>query len=119
MRLAYLSLLMLLPICPPAAAQDRPKVMVWGDGVTSCGKFIQAMNENPENEVSFGQWLHGYISGRNEADRLVRDHAAGIDRESLMIWITNYCKSNPLDSFFVAASALISELKAKGRIELR
>ena len=101
-----------------AEAQDH-KVMIWGAGTISCGEFIKVVAKNPQNEVVFGQWLNGYISGRNFADRSVADYAAGLDRTALISWITNYCKDNPLDVFFNAAEALITELRSKGRIERR
>lgn len=103
----------------PATAQQPDGIMVWGAGATSCGEFLKAMNENPRSEVAFGQWLHGYITARNFLDLKAVDYAAGVDRAGLFAWITNHCKSHPLDSFFWATEALIAELKAKDRIRQR
>lgn len=118
MQLAAAMLIVLVSL-PAAAQQQREKVMIWGAGLTSCGEFLKIVEDNPRSEVTFGQWLHGYISGRNYADRGVVDYAAGLERAALMAWITNHCKNNLLDSFLDATEALIRELQARGRIERR
>jgi hypothetical protein len=94
-------------------------MMVWGAGTATCAEFVKVTEQSPVNEVAFGQWLHGYLTGRNHADSSVTDHAAGIDRVALLAWITKYCKEHPLDTFFVASDALIRELQSTGRMQRR
>jgi hypothetical protein len=94
-------------------------VVTRGNGGVSCGIYIRVMAQNPQNEVSFGQWLDGYISGLNDADRAGVNHGAGLYRDVLMGWITNYCISHPLDLFVDASRALVREISARQRIQGR
>ena len=100
-------------------ASEKNPVMVWGAGNVSCGQFVKVIGSNPGNERVFGQWLHRFISGLNEADRTTVDYAAGLDRDALMTWVTNYCRNNPLDSFYGASRALVNEMTVKERIKSR
>lgn len=111
--------LMMLGSSSVLSAAKNVEVLLWGVGGTSCGHFIALMEENPQNELTFGQWHQGYITALNSMDRSVVDHAANIDRVGLMTWITNYCKGKPLDSYYEATVNLVHQLRKDGRIKTR
>jgi hypothetical protein len=90
--------------------------MVWGVGQHSCGKFLENLKDNPKNETPYGQWLQGYITGRNHASSEISDYAGGTDRPALMAWISNYCREHPLDSFYDAVNRLLQTLEKTGRV---
>lgn len=103
-----------------AAAEERGAgVATWGIGQISCGRFVQERERRPGNrgpyDATFRQWLLGFITALNwsAADR--RDLLEGSDAEGAMLWVENYCRGKPLDTFLDAALALRQELANKPR----
>jgi hypothetical protein len=59
-------------------------------------------------------WLNGYITAYNQYVPLAKgDVATGTDANGLTGWIDNYCAAHPLDYVAQAATALITELRAR------
>lgn len=55
----------------------------------------------------------GYLSGL--AMQSDKDVLAGLDAPSLYLWVTNYCKANPLETTTNAGYILFLELSKKLR----
>lgn len=107
-------------IMQAAHAEDPAKgVVIWGIGQISCGRFIQERERRAgpygSYDATFRQWLLGFITALNWAGPDRRDLLAGADAEGAMLWIENYCRARPLDTFFDAALALRRELAEKSR----
>lgn len=73
----------------------------WVDHHSTSSPDIQAVIQN--------NWVAGYLSGM--AVGLNADILDSPSGESLILWLTNYCKNNPLDNMSTAASHLAVELK--------
>jgi hypothetical protein len=79
----------------------------------SCGSWTQARanHESYFHEV----WISGFVSGANFAryldDKI--DVLKGVDDAALFAWLDNYCRPKPLDSFSIAATSLVNELRAR------
>lgn len=101
---------------------------VKGFGPDSCGEVVAALQEreqyfNQDNEsasldkVSGGEivlaWVLGYLSGSNyerwSGNRYAR-LGEGFDKESLALWLINWCTQNPLRSIDDAAESLVREI---------
>lgn len=86
-------------------------------GEPSCGAWVKGIEESAtENSVSAAElsnlsWLMGYVSGRNSLSHL--DVLENTDGESILLYITNYCKERPLDSLAAPANTLFLELMNK------
>lgn len=79
-------------------------------GMVSCGTWIKESSVGvlrTQNQL----WLIGFLSGI--AFGTNRDLLKGVDKESIIVWVNNYCQSNPLDSTADAGAKLSNELKAK------
>ena len=66
-------------------------------GNTPCGKWVKDRSSGRVGDqlASVG-WLIGYLNGVavwSDVDILLK-----ADGESLMLWMDNYCKANPLES---------------------
>lgn len=106
--------------CVTVAAQDRAVgVATWGIGQISCGRFIQERERRAgahgPYDATFRQWLLGFITALNWMDPDRRDLLEGSDAEGAMLWVENYCRAKPLDTFLDAALALRQELGNKAR----
>ncbi len=55
------------------------------------------------------------MTALNWSDSDQRDMLAGSDAEGAMLWVENYCRNHPLDTFFDATLALRRELSEKPR----
>ena len=115
MRLGRLLLaLVVLGLSTALAAADAR-------GSRSCRKWVEEralaegrkeMNRIPVL-ISKG-WFLGYVAGR--ASSAKRDLLAGIDDESLFLWLDNYCRDHAQEDLARAGLALEQELTAaKGK----
>jgi hypothetical protein len=84
-----------------SAANGR--YILWGAGNDSCGIFEQ---QRAADTVRFQieiQWIAGYVSARNgewhatmSTKGIDSDLLKGTDHAALEVWLSNYCKANPL-----------------------
>ena len=83
---------------------------------TSCGSWTQARANHQSAEMEF--WAMGFVSGASFGRQLevgtgILDSAT--DAQAIYSWIDNYCRSEPLELFPVAAANLVIELRARVR----
>jgi hypothetical protein len=82
-------------------------------GVTSmgdrtCGKWV-ADKPNNLHSASDQTWLVGYLTGLAVATQT--DILVSPDLESLVLWMDNWCRANPLSTVSVGGTQLYNELK--------
>lgn len=77
----------------------------------SCGEWTEYRSRGAIGEVPTASWVLGYLSGR--AISSIGDPLKNTDVPSVLLWIDNYCKANPLNKTPDAADALIQELAHK------
>lgn len=116
--IAGLSVIVLVCRAGAADAQERAAgVATWGIGQISCGRFItereRRAGAHGPYDATFRQWLLGFITALNWMDPNRQDLLEGSDAEGAMLWVENYCRTHPLDTFFDAALALRQELAAR------
>jgi hypothetical protein len=90
---------------------DCNALSIMGD--ISCGDWVDHHSaSSPDIQtVIQNNWVAGYLSGMAvglNADIL--DNPSG---KSLILWLNNYCRNNPLDNISTAASHLAIELKSR------
>jgi hypothetical protein len=86
-----------------------------GQGLSSCGAWIQARNMHNVDQMLMEQWIAGYLSEANlvgpDIDAPdIPDLLKGEDWAGLTDWIDNYCNAHPLDKLYTAANGLVLEL---------
>src|SRR5690348_14816811 len=92
-------LAVLIALLLPALAHAQA-FTVLGDGQSTCGQYVAAP---PQQQEMYLDWLTGFISGANFNDSGQRRVIGGWERESLKIWLVNFCTRRPLDEFVLAA----------------
>ncbi|MGA7749620.1 MAG: hypothetical protein WCA63_05685 [Gallionella sp.] len=75
-------------------------------GVPSCAEWVSRHSTN--NDVSMEEWLLGFLSGLAAGKNI--DYLKNADRESLFLWIDNYCKMYPLGRVDDGGHSLAEEL---------
>lgn len=95
------------------AALPVSAVAVQGYGTRSCGEWVADQQANPKgfDAVIGRQWLGAYLTGIAMATR--SNVLANTELHSLGLWVTNYCKANPLQDAADAGMALFNTLQAR------
>jgi hypothetical protein len=97
-----------LIIALAARAGAAEEWFVLSSGMKSCGSFVK---DAPQGKEIFLSWAVGFISGANSRStgnaRLIGDHW---DRESVLLWLENYCAANPLVQYAKAVEELRAAL---------
>lgn len=81
-------------------------------GDRSCGDWVISKEQSNKGEYVINlTWFTGYMSGL--AAGMNADVLQGVDGNSIMVWVDNYCKANPLQYLSSAGIDLFLELKNK------
>lgn len=100
-----------------AADSDSNMRVHYPHNARSCGQFVDARDQgrrgNYQLENMFAAWIQGYMTGLNSLLVDTYDIAGSTDEDALELWLENYCKANPLDSFPKAVDGLIGVLYPK------
>jgi hypothetical protein len=82
-----------------------------------CGKWVenQAMTDVGGMALRTGDeaWLAGFLSGVTVA--LNVNLLTNVDKASVVLWMTNYCRANPLSNTGTGAQILFNELQRATR----
>lgn len=90
-------------------AAEEP-VEVLSNGSQPCGEFVAS----GQGQELYGAWALGFITGQNFMDVSdMRLTGRGWTRDSIMLWLRNYCSQHPLTPFVNAAAQLRQELAAQ------
>lgn len=90
----------------------------YGYGNQTCGHYVSAREGSRKGSsgdrvevLMYLSWFSGFatsISARRSEDVL-----QGKDSDAIALWLENYCRENPLDSFLAASSKLLTALTGK------
>ena len=87
-----------------------------GLGKFSCGKYAQSKKDT-SLRLDYYNWMGGYITAYNIIKSETFQIMGDIDLDGLMVWLDNFCQTNPLKSFAVAVEKLMGELYPKRQKE--
>ncbi|NWB32078.1 hypothetical protein HX886_34715 [Pseudomonas gingeri] len=87
----------------------------FAQGAMSCGEYITASdvarsNGDPSQLWGFMAWASGFLTASFNWEPT---KFGGADTASARLWLDNYCRSNPLNIFGLAVSALAVELNKR------
>jgi len=115
-RKSIIALLLAATPLMTQAATGQP--MNYGYGSKTCGRYVGARegfrkgNAEERFEVQmYLSWLDGFATAVSA--KQYEDVLKGKDFDAISLWLENYCKHNPLDSFLIASSRLITALTGK------
>ncbi len=88
------------------AAQAAP-MQVLGVGQTACNTISQQVGKNQQVAgMTYGSWLHGYLSAMNQVAMMQRGAQLNISANQAWGAMVNHCKTNPNDSLVVGANKM-------------
>ncbi len=113
-------------------AEAQGTYAIYGVGKNSCGMWLDGRDRVagksavPVSEAGVlavtrmrEQWVIGYVSAFNlwgpwpEGWPEVRDIGKATDAAGMLVWIDNWCRSNPLEAVGSATEALIGHLRER------
>lgn len=77
-------------------------------GVPSCGDWVKNRTEQGWRGVADMNWFWGYLTGLAMVSD--KNFLKGTDNASLLLWMDNYCKANPLENVAYGGASLAGEL---------
>jgi hypothetical protein len=80
-------------------------------GAKPCGEWVKNEESNDWPAIVQHGWVIGFISGVSVA--VDSDVLKTASKDSIYLWITNYCRRNPLENSGDAAAKLSVELLQK------
>jgi hypothetical protein len=107
---------------PLESCHGSQGVEIYGD--RSCGEWVKVRSSNTTSSTvntSFQEswlqenWLLGYLSGM--VFMSFKNVLKGTERESLFLWMDNFCRTNPLKSIAQGSNELFKELKKQKGIK--
>ncbi len=107
---------LLLALASTVVLAQTPTVMVRGQGAGGCGQWVDAIARDDPNRFTeadaYRAWVLGYLSGMAQGSNLNfwgRVGVNNLDNQSVFLWISNYCRANPLKLVSEAATDLFLE----------
>jgi hypothetical protein len=112
-RLTLMFVLALLFSLRCLAADQSAEYESWVlNNYLSCASFIAARDQCRQGDCIkqgyFSQWLSTYMAAHNTAT----SDKSPKDVEAQLLWLTDFCRRNPLESFSYAVDNLLVDLKA-------
>jgi hypothetical protein len=107
------------PALPAEESANEPVVEMTGNyavegaGVQSCADYHAESKKNSSMHYIDINWAKGFITGVNYIRVQTMESSplgAGLDLDSLTLWIDNYCLENPRATLSDASAALVNEL---------
>lgn len=87
----------------------QPKFAIAGVGSTSCGQYLKPPGLKKEmSDLIMATWIQGFLSGTNAQRLFDTDTKMKLqpDAESIIAFVDNFCRENPLKTVFEASLAL-------------
>ena len=87
-------------------------VEVIGIGTFDCGKYLQyRKTTNEAQDDIFVSWVWGFLGAYNIFKEEKRDFPVSPpSKESVLAFLDNYCRNNPLSTITAGSMALVDEL---------
>ena len=91
-------------------------VRKYGYGAETCGHYVSTREGFRKGSAGdrvevlmYLSWLDGFATARSVQQS--RDVFKGKDSDAIALWLENYCRENPLDSFLLASWKLLTALE--------
>ncbi len=114
MRSAVFGFLLVLCVGVAHADNDASHLMIYGNGVRTCGTYVTEQHGSPDKVMNV-TWALGFITGVGIVWKAtVHTQMADTDEGAVEIWLNNYCQAHPLEQFANAVNALAETLLQQG-----
>jgi hypothetical protein len=90
-----------------AVTAAHASVITYGAGLKSCGEYLDAREQQTADEVSFLDWLAGYVSGVNAISNRTNNVLGDSNLMGAVYWLGRYCHAHPVTPVAVALDMLV------------
>jgi hypothetical protein len=99
-------------LCIPSARAADGRFSNLGEGLTSCGEWLDKRHKTDSRVIPEAAWVLGFLTAASQYNVTASPEniAHGLTVSGIEHWVDNYCTTHPLDNIDTAASALVSEL---------
>ncbi|PHS53710.1 MAG: hypothetical protein COB03_11710 [Alteromonas sp.] len=90
------------------AANEDGSFAIKGIGSSTCSRYLDLMQAGESEAVfQFGGWMNGYISASNEFHQDTFDLVSFEEPDTLLVYVTKYCRAYPSHRFLFAVKAIL------------
>jgi hypothetical protein len=111
---AFCSCALLASYALVAADENGQYATLSASNESSCETYISARDDAHRGQYArqnmYKFWLMGFITGYDFGAPDTYDIAPSMDLDTMMLWVENYCRRNPLATFGQSAGALVTQL---------
>jgi hypothetical protein len=102
-------------LCSPSVRADDATFSNLGEGLSSCGDWLDKRHKTPSRVIPEAAWVLGFLTAASQYNVTAspKNIAHGLTVNGIEHWIDNYCAAHPLDNIDTAASSLVSELATR------
>jgi hypothetical protein len=87
---------------------DAKKKEFFDEASKNFHNYIEATRVQPPRQIIYENWLAGYLTAYNKYVGKMTNILEGTNIEEAMLWVGNYCRAHPTESFAGAAFALVT-----------
>lgn len=106
-KLLFLALGMALAT-PVLAVDDHGTYWIYGVGRQNCSTFLEARKAGGMEEVSYKNWIMGYLTALNYTLPQTYDILGESDIHGALAWLDRHCAKQPTDTLYMAMPNLIA-----------
>jgi hypothetical protein len=105
----------ILLIAAWALTAHASEVTTYGAGLKSCETYLNAREQQNEDEVAFVEWFSGYASGVNSTSNHTNNILGNANLKEAVYRLGNYCRAHPVTPVAVALDVLVIGARSRAR----
>jgi len=103
----FLGVALLSLSAPNAFSADKNgRYWIYGVGSENCEVYLEARNNGGASEISYKNWLSGYLTSTNRSSDDTYNLLGETDFQGALSWIDMYCGKNPKNTVYMAVANL-------------
>ncbi len=86
------------------SADKKGRYWIYGVGRQACETYMVARNEGGLSEISYKNWISGYLTSSNRSSEETYNLLGDTDFTQAMLWLDSYCKKHPENTIYMAVA---------------
>lgn len=88
------------------ASDEHGRYWIYGVGRQTCQTYMEARKTGGVSEISYKNWISGYLTSSNRATDDTYNLLGGTDFQGAMVWLDLYCKKNKKNTVYMGIANL-------------
>jgi len=84
------------------SADEKGRYWIYGVGRQACETYMQARDDGGVSEISYKNWISGYLTSSNRASEQTYNLLGATDFKGALEWVDTYCKKYPANTVYMA-----------------